>query len=93
MRTVYRACNLCEAICGLEITVDGSTVEGPKIVSIRGDARDPFSRGHICPKGVALQDIHEDPNRLRRPMRKTGGGSVIMMSSLAGLRGAAGLSG
>ena len=73
MRTVYRACNLCEAICGLEITVDGSTVEGPKIVSIRGDARDPFSRGHICPKGVALQDIHEDPNRLRRPMRKTGG--------------------
>jgi NAD(P)-dependent dehydrogenase (short-subunit alcohol dehydrogenase family) len=26
-------------------------------------------------------------------MRKTGGGSIIMMSSLAGLRGAAGLSG
>ena len=62
-RTVYRACNLCEAICGLAIEVDG-----PKILSIRGDAEDPFSRGHICPKAVALIDIHEDPNRLRRPM-------------------------
>ena len=66
-RTVYRACNLCEAICGLAIEVDG-----PKILSIRGDADDPFSRGHICPKGVALIDIHEDPNRLRRPLQRTG---------------------
>jgi len=66
IRTVYRACNLCEAICGLEIKVDG-----PKIVSIRGDEADPFSRGHICPKAVALQDVHEDPNRLRRPMLRT----------------------
>lgn len=68
MRTVHRACHLCEAICGLTIEVDG-----PKIVSIRGDADDPFSRGHICPKGVALQDVHDDPNRLRRPLRKVDG--------------------
>jgi anaerobic selenocysteine-containing dehydrogenase len=67
VRTVYRACNLCEAICGLEIKVDG-----PKIVSIRGDDADPFSRGHICPKGVALMDIHDDPKRLRRPLRRAG---------------------
>jgi anaerobic selenocysteine-containing dehydrogenase len=67
MRTVYRACNLCEAICGLTIEVDG-----PKILSIRGDVDDPFSRGHICPKGVALQDIHDDPNRLRRPIQRVG---------------------
>jgi anaerobic selenocysteine-containing dehydrogenase len=67
-RTVHRACNLCEAICGVEIKVDG-----PTIVSIRGDEADPFSRGHLCPKAVALQDIHDDPNRLRRPLRKTGG--------------------
>ncbi|MEO8033237.1 MAG: molybdopterin-dependent oxidoreductase, partial [Acidobacteriota bacterium] len=67
VRTVYRACNLCEAICGLEIQV-----EGPKILSIRGDDADPFSRGHICPKAVALMDIHEDPNRLRHPMKRTG---------------------
>ena len=67
--THYRACNLCEAICGLAIEVrDG------EIVSIRGDRDDPFSRGHICPKAVALQDIHSDPDRLREPMRRTGSG-------------------
>jgi anaerobic selenocysteine-containing dehydrogenase len=66
-RTVHRACNLCEAICGLELKIDG-----PRIVSIRGDDADPFSRGHICPKAVALADIHEDPNRLRHPMQRVG---------------------
>jgi anaerobic selenocysteine-containing dehydrogenase len=66
-RTVYRACNLCEAICGLEIRIEGDT-----ITSIRGDEADPFSRGHICPKAIALKDIHEDPDRLRRPMKRTG---------------------
>ncbi len=64
--THYRACNLCEATCGIEIEVRDGT-----IVSIRGDREDPFSRGHICPKAVALQDIHDDPDRLRHPMRRT----------------------
>jgi anaerobic selenocysteine-containing dehydrogenase len=67
-RTVHRACNLCEAICGLELQVDGS-----RILSIRGDEADPFSRGHICPKGVALADVHDDPNRLRHPLLREGG--------------------
>ncbi|MES0872486.1 molybdopterin-dependent oxidoreductase [Sinimarinibacterium thermocellulolyticum] len=63
----YRACNLCEAICGLEIKVrDG------RIVSIKGDTADPLSRGHICPKAVALQDLHEDPDRLRKPQKRVG---------------------
>ncbi len=66
-RTVYRACNLCEAICGLEMKIDGT-----QIVSIRGDDQDPFSRGHICPKAVALKDVHEDPDRLRTPMLREG---------------------
>ncbi len=60
-----RACHLCEAICGLVITVEESA-----IVSIKGDPDDPLSRGHICPKAVALQDIHNDPDRLRGPMRR-----------------------
>jgi len=64
-QTHYRACHLCEAICGLVIETDGDT-----IVSIKGDKDDPLSRGHICPKAVALQDIHEDPDRLRHPVRK-----------------------
>ena len=40
--------------------------------SIRGDEDDPFSRGHICPKAVALKDLHDDPDRLRRPLRRAG---------------------
>ncbi len=48
-RTSYRACNLYEAICGVEIKT-----RGEQIISIRGDDADPFSRGHICPKAVAL---------------------------------------
>jgi len=68
-RSHYRACNLCEAICGLEIKTRGNT-----IVAIRGDAEDPFSRGHICPKAVALKDLHEDPDRLRQPLRRTANG-------------------
>lgn len=63
--THYRACNLCEAICGLEIKV-----RGDKILSIKGDANDPLSRGHICPKAVALQDLQNDPDRLTRPLRR-----------------------
>jgi anaerobic selenocysteine-containing dehydrogenase len=67
-RTVhYRACNLCEAICGVRIEV-----EDGRIMSIRGDDRDPFSRGHICAKAVALKDVHEDPDRVRRPLRRKG---------------------
>ena len=65
----YRNCNLCEAICGIEITH-----EDGNIISIAGDKLDPFSRGHICPKAVALRDIYEDPNRLRTPVRRTADG-------------------
>lgn len=62
----YRNCNLCEAMCGLEIKL-----ENGQITSIAGDKNDPFSRGHICPKAVALKDIYEDPNRLKTPMKRT----------------------
>ncbi|MEM1202453.1 MAG: molybdopterin oxidoreductase family protein [Acidobacteriota bacterium] len=62
----FRSCNLCEAMCGLEIRTD----ERGRITAIRGDKDDPFSRGHICPKAVALQDIHDDPDRLRQPVRR-----------------------
>ncbi len=69
----HRACHLCEAICGLLIETDGE-----QILSIKGDPDDPLSRGHICPKAVALQDIHEDPDRLRGPLRRirTAGGEA-----------------
>lgn len=68
-RKHYRACNLCEALCGIEIELEDET-----IIAIRGDKNDPFSRGHICPKATALQDIYNDPNRLKRPIRRTENG-------------------
>jgi anaerobic selenocysteine-containing dehydrogenase len=68
VETKYRTCNLCEAICGLEITVEDNTV-----LSIRGDEKDTFSRGHICPKAVGLKDLHEDPDRLKKPLIKKDG--------------------
>ena len=69
MRTHYRACNLCEAICGLEITV-----ENDRVTDIRGDKADPLSRGYLCPKATALADLQDDPDRLRRPLLRDGGG-------------------
>lgn len=63
----YRSCHLCEAMCGIEIRhADG------QVLSIRGDSADTFSRGHICPKAVAIQDIQSDPDRLRSPLRRKG---------------------
>jgi anaerobic selenocysteine-containing dehydrogenase len=65
----YRTCNICEAICGVEITSAGD-----QRLNIRGDKDDPFSRGYICPKAVALQDLHYDKDRLKYPVRRTAGG-------------------
>ena len=68
----YRACHLCEAICGLAIETEAQADGSTQIRSIKGDAQDSFSRGHICPKAVALQDIQNDPDRIRQPMRRIG---------------------
>ena len=68
----HRACHLCEAICGLNIEVLRPDDGPARITSIKGDPDDPFSRGHVCPKAVALQDLQEDPDRLRQPHRRIG---------------------
>jgi anaerobic selenocysteine-containing dehydrogenase len=68
-RTAFRTCPLCEAGCGLEISVSPQE----QIVRIRGDQQDVFSRGYICPKGSTLKQLHEDPDRLRRPLVKRNG--------------------
>jgi anaerobic selenocysteine-containing dehydrogenase len=62
----YRNCNLCEAICGIEIAV-----QADQRLDIRGDKDDPFSRGYICPKAAALGDLHYDKDRLKHPVRRT----------------------
>ena len=67
-KTHFRTCNLCEAMCGIAIKVDDGV-----ITSIKGDEDDSFSRGHICPKAIALKDLYEDPDRIRRPLHKVDG--------------------
>src|SRR5215216_7959459 len=70
-RTAFRTCPFCEATCGLAVTVRGDAV-----VKVRGDAEDVFSHGFLCPKGVALKDLHEDPDRLRTPMVRGADGEL-----------------
>ncbi|MEY3340382.1 MAG: hypothetical protein RLZZ269_293 [Actinomycetota bacterium] len=75
-RTAFRTCPLCEAGCGLEISVEisrkGDRTE-ERVTRIRGDMNDVFSHGYICPKGSTLKQLHEDPDRLRRPLVKRNG--------------------
>lgn len=66
--TAHRICPLCEACCGLELKI-----RDHEILSIRGHDDDVFSRGYICPKGASLKDLHNDPDRLRRPLLKRDG--------------------
>jgi anaerobic selenocysteine-containing dehydrogenase len=63
------SCNLCEALCGMRVSVEDNRVTG-----IRPDPDDVFSRGHICPKGPALRELLDDPDRLRTPVRRVGAG-------------------
>ncbi len=65
----YATCNLCDALCGLRVTVENN-----RVVEVRGNPEDVLSHGHICPKGPALRELHEDPDRLRTPMRRTSTG-------------------
>jgi anaerobic selenocysteine-containing dehydrogenase len=57
-----RTCPLCEAMCGLTLEVSGD-----RVLAVRGDPEDAFSRGYICPKAVGLMDVHHDPDRLGNP--------------------------
>lgn len=67
-RTALRICPLCEATCGLTLTIEGTAVTGA-----RGDREDIFSRGFICPKGAAFGALDADPDRLRTPLVRRDG--------------------
>lgn len=69
IKTHYRNCNICEAMCGLEISY-----QDKQILSIKGDQKDPFSKGYNCPKAMALQDFYTDKDRLKTPIRRTATG-------------------
>ena len=67
----HATCMLCEAMCGLVVDI-----EDGKAVRIAGDPDDPFSRGHVCPKAVALEDVRTDPDRVREPLLRDGDGAA-----------------
>src|SRR3954454_16919675 len=62
-------CRICEAHCGLV-----ATVEGGRLVRLRPDPAHPLSLGYACPKGIAMTDVQNDPDRVLHPLRKTPGG-------------------
>ena len=66
---VYGNCHLCEACCGLRYEVKDN-----RIVSVLPDEDHPLSTGYACPKGIAIAAVHDDPDRLRTPMRRTAEG-------------------
>lgn len=68
MHVAFRTCPLCEATCGLPIET-----ENGRVTRISGDADDPFSKGFICPRGSTLGALHDDPDRLRRPLMRRNG--------------------
>ncbi|WP_084671009.1 molybdopterin-dependent oxidoreductase [Sporichthya polymorpha] len=69
MPAVPHTCPLCEASCGLLVSVD----DDGSVLEIRGDPDDVLSQGFLCPKGVAVKSLHTDPDRLRTPMVRWGG--------------------
>jgi anaerobic selenocysteine-containing dehydrogenase len=73
--TVFHTCSLCEATCGLRFEVEDN-----QILSVRPDDDDVFSRGYVCPKGIAIADIHADRDRLRRPVRRNAAGEFEEIS-------------
>ncbi|MFM7785717.1 MAG: molybdopterin-dependent oxidoreductase, partial [Gammaproteobacteria bacterium] len=69
--TVFRSCPVCEASCGLAVDVDRAA---NRVLAVRGDEADHRSRGYVCAKSQVLRHLHEDPSRLRRPVRRTASG-------------------
>ncbi|MDL4773325.1 MULTISPECIES: molybdopterin oxidoreductase family protein [Thermomonosporaceae] len=67
-RTAYRTCPLCEALCGLELTLD----DAGGVTHVRGDRQDPLSKGFICPKGATLGRLDGDVDRLAGPVLRAG---------------------
>lgn len=72
MPVAFRTCPLCEATCGLALDVDAAA---HTVTKVRGDADDVLSHGFICPKGVSIKELHDDPDRVRTPLVKQADGS------------------
>jgi len=58
-------CRICEAACGMV-----ATVEDGRVTKLRPDRDHPLSKGYACPKGIAMLEVHDDPDRVTRPLRR-----------------------
>src|SRR3954466_3270414 len=77
MSVAFRTCPLCEATCGLALDVDEAA---HTVTKVRGDADDVFSHGFLCPKGVSIKELHDDPDRVRTPLIRQDDGSFAPAS-------------
>ena len=63
-------CRICEPLCGMVATVpDGA------LVQVRPDPEHPLSAGFACPKGIAMAEVQNDPDRVVHPLRRRDDGS------------------
>src|SRR3989442_3385079 len=64
---VVTFCRICEAHCGMV-----ATVEDDRVTQLRPDRDHPLSRGYACPKGIAMTDVQNDPDRVLYPLKRVG---------------------
>lgn len=69
--TKHTFCRICEALCGLEVDV-----EGERVVAIRPDPRHVASRGFACVKGLNQHHLYDSPDRLLYPLKRVDGRHV-----------------
>jgi formate dehydrogenase major subunit len=65
-RVVQSVCPYCAVGCGQRIYVkgvEGGEVGREKVVQIEGDPDSPVSRGRLCPKGAASEQLVNSPGR------------------------------
>jgi anaerobic selenocysteine-containing dehydrogenase len=65
-------CRVCEPACGLV-----AKVEDGRLTAVRPDREHPISRGWACNKGLATYEIHHDPDRLDRPLKRVAPGRFV----------------
>jgi anaerobic selenocysteine-containing dehydrogenase len=68
-------CRICEPLCGMV-----ATVEDGRITKLRPDPDHPLSRGYACPKGIAMAEVQNDPDRVVHPLRRARHGEFERVS-------------
>lgn len=69
MTETRNTCPYCSVACGVLMYSLGDGAKNAKasIMHIEGDSDHPVNRGTLCPKGAALVDFIQSPNRLKFP--------------------------